>query len=223
MRFFVGGHKVPKFGSDVIWGSASHETLFRNRLSGYLEPRDTGEGSRWSNGNWPIALEAWHRKFSIIGNVLGTEGVHNGYEAADAASGELVGATSYNDSCQCCSCGMGVAPIFVLGFWNTWSATDPTNYDPLVAATLLRWGNFDFFTGETHWDAAEIPSDVAVPTDQTLPASLYLGSKPGWFGSAAWPPIGPDVDGLETPIPAELCFQANDLGGGGTFDPAACY
>jgi hypothetical protein len=28
-----------------------------------------------------------------------------------------------------------------------------------------------------------------------LPASFYYASKPDWFGSVAWPPIGPDVDG----------------------------
>ena len=217
------GNTVPKFVSDAIWGSASHQTLFRNRFSGYMEPRDAGGGSTWSNGNWPIALEAWHRDFNIIGNVLGQQGVQNGYQAADAASASLVGATQYNDTCQCCTCGMGVAPIYVLGYWNTWSASDPTNFDPLTATTLLRWGNFDYFTGQTHWDAQELPSGETVPSDQTLPASLYRGAKPAWFGSAAWPPIGPDVSGMVSKIPAELCYEANNLGSGGVFDPTACY
>jgi hypothetical protein len=216
------GNTVPKFVSDVIWGSASHQTLFRNRLSGYMEPRDSG-GTLWSNGNWPIALEAWHRDFNIIGNVLGQTGVQNGYEAADAASGSLVGATNYDDTCKCCSCGMGVAPIYVLGFWNTWSATNSDSYDPLVASTLLRWGNFDYFSGQTHWDPKEIPSGETAPSDQTLPASLYLSAKPGWFGSAPWPPIGPDVSGMANKLPAQACYETNNLGSGGAFDPSKCY
>lgn len=34
-----------------------------------------------------------------------------------------------------------------------------------------------------------------VPADHVLPNSLYLSSKPSWWGSVAWPPIGPDVTG----------------------------
>jgi hypothetical protein len=217
------GNTVPKFVSDVIWGSASHQTLFRNRLSGYMEPRDAG-GTLWSNGNWPLALEAWHRDFNVIGNVLGEAEVQNGYQSADVDGGALVGATGRSSTCACCSCGMGVAPIYVLGYWNTWSATQNTDkFDPLVASTLLRWGNFDYFTKNTHWDTAEIPTGETAPTDHALPASLYLTGKPTWFGTAPWPAIGPDVAGMVNKLPAQLCYEKNDLGGSGTFDPAKCY
>jgi hypothetical protein len=77
----------------------------------------------------------------------------------------------------------------------------PADFDPLVASsTLWRWGNFDYATNIPHWDPAEIPSGEAVPTTKTLPASLYLSGKPAWFGNAAWPPIGPDVAGMASPL-----------------------
>jgi hypothetical protein len=206
------GNTVPKFVSDVIWGSASHQTLFRNRFSGYMEPRDPGP---WSNGNWPLSFEAWHRDFNVIGNVLGEPDVQNGYQAATVADAALVGQTNR---------GKGVAPIYVLGYWNTWNAAGSTaQFDPLVASTLLRWGNFDYFTGTTKWDPKEIPTGETAPADQTVPASLYLANKPGWFGGAAWPPIGPDVASMASKLPAQLCYEKNNLGGGGAFDPTQCY
>jgi hypothetical protein len=49
-----------------------------------------------------------------------------------------------------------------------------------------------------HWD----PS-VAV---RKLPASLYLPSKPAFFGSLPWPPIGPDRTPMAGTIPARERF-----------------
>ena len=68
--------------------------------------------------------------------------------------------------------------------------------DPEVAATLLRHGNYDYVNKKTTWD----PKIAA----RTLPPSLYLDAKPAWFGETAWPPIGPDVEGLAQKIPAQL-------------------
>jgi len=72
--------------------------------------------------------------------------------------------------------------------------------DANVEATLLRHGNYDYVNNDTVWDPAI--------SSQTIPASLYLDSKPSWFGAVAWPPIGPDVSGLYDPIPAQLRFEA---------------
>ena len=224
MNLFEGNYGG-KLGFDYVWGSGSDETLFRNRLTGYLPPRTSTSGpGLWSNGNWPLFIEAWNRAFNVVGNVLGTDGVANGYQAADVDAGALVGATGYSTTCACCSCGMGVAPIYVLGYWDSWqAASQPGSFDSLVASTLWRWGNYDYYTKRTHWDPAEIPSGESVPTTQALPASLYRNSEPAWFGSAVWPPIGPDVPTLANPLPAQLCYQSESVGSGGTFDPSKCY
>jgi len=118
---------------------------------------------------------------------------------------------------------MGVGPIYVLGYWNSWSAgADADKFDPLVLGTLLRWGNYDYFSQTTHWDPQELPAGETAPADQTLPASLYLADKPSWFGSVAWPAIGPDVSGMSNKLPAQLCYESNNLGGG-AFDASRCY
>jgi chitodextrinase len=83
--------------------------------------------------------------------------------------------------------------------------------------------NYDYFTNSTKKcsDAGE-PGCQGGSGSVTLPASLYLSSKPSWFGSSQWPPIGPDVSGLTTLIPAKNCFD-NVIAKGGTFNASTCY
>jgi hypothetical protein len=62
-------------------------------------------------------------------------------------------------------------PMFILGYNpENWNAPP----DPKVLSTLLRGGNYDYATNKVHWE--DIPK-------QTLPNSLYLMSKPEFFGS----------------------------------------
>ena len=50
--------------------------------------------------------------------------------------------------------------------------------DPKVLSTLLRGGNYDYATNSVHWETV---------SPQTLPDSLYLTSKPAFFGNNPWP------------------------------------
>jgi hypothetical protein len=71
--------------------------------------------------------------------------------------------------------------------------------------------------------------------NQTLPATFYLSSKPGWWRSIPFPAIGPDVTGGTGPEgnsygnPAQECYfkvmGGSDGGAGGplTFDAEKCY
>lgn len=67
--------------------------------------------------------------------------------------------------------------------------TNPTGsmyeFDSGITNTLFLHGNFDFVSGSTQWKNG---------VSRTLPDSLYLASKPAWFGNLQWPPIGPDVN-----------------------------
>ncbi len=79
-----------------------------------------------------------------------------------------------------------------------WSFGHPG--DPEVKRTLLRHGNFDWVTGRVQWDPA-----IA---DHRLPHSLYLTSKPAFFGRLPWPPVGPDRRPMVSSIPARERFLA---------------
>ena len=77
-------------------------------------------------------------------------------------------------------------------------------FDPKVAETTIRHGNFDYASNEVVWDPS-LP--------QSLPPSLYLTSKPGFFGDHAWPWVTPEDPAHRTVVlPARERFDAMDLG-----------
>jgi hypothetical protein len=159
----------------------------------------------------PVKLYALNRYMNFVGNVLGKSGYHNRYEWNVAGPGEDTS-------------------IFALG-------ADTINIaaDPLVAQTLLRWGNYDTVTGTARFSATEVPSSLTafanpVPVNRNLPASLYLRNKPSWWGSVRWPAIGPDVNNGFGPgghvykNPAHLCYDSTpQVDGILSFNPANCY
>ena len=207
------GNIGPGIGCDVIHGNQLANTLFRN----YLLGSDPGR----IDATDAINLASYNRYHNIVGNVLGTPGYTTTYEAH---SGPGQSATVFN-----------------LGGGNSEGAVTIPD-DPMVATTLLRWGNFDVATNAVHFTASEVPSGItpygnAVPASQTLPPSFYLASKPVfWPASKPWPPIGPDVTGGNVTglaghvyaNPAKDCFVAmgGPTDGSGavlTFSAASCY
>ncbi|MBV9130357.1 MAG: hypothetical protein JO298_08210 [Verrucomicrobia bacterium] len=71
MNLFEGNYCEDKVLFDFIHGSGSHETVFRNRIMGW-QP---------NNGYDQQAIEIceYNRHCNIVGNILGTVGVHNIY------------------------------------------------------------------------------------------------------------------------------------------------
>jgi hypothetical protein len=163
---------------------------------------------------------------NVVGNVLGTAGYHNNYEW-NTSGGDC---PSVGPSGSCSD-----TAIYRLGG----SPNLPSLDDALVKFSLLRWGNYDTFTGSVQWAASEVPSSLSqyanpVPSTQTLPASLYLTAKPSWWpASTPWPAIGPDVSngnisgvgGHANMIPAHLCYNntAKDSSGILNFNANGCY
>src|SRR5206468_1751987 len=177
------GNVIDNYKDDGYFGSSSHNTLFRNRI------------------RYDLELKHFSNYYNIVGNVLGTAGFSNAYETTTV---------NYSNN-----------PIYALGYPNignhsytgTFAPTTPPNYsangpnltdpenqtlDLNVAATIIRHGNFDYFTNATVWDPT-IP-------DHTIPDSLYLSEKPSWWGPLPWPPIGPDLTPMVSQIPAEYRF-----------------
>ena len=110
-----------------------------------------------------IGAKSWYWNF--IGNVLGTPGEETTYQ---------INGGSFNNT-------NGPKAVYHLGY-N--SGPNGGTWDQGVANTLLRHANWDSATNGVVWNGSD---------DRVLPASMYLTSKPGWWGSAAWPIIGPDV------------------------------
>jgi hypothetical protein len=212
------GNVGEMFGSDGYFGGSSHATVFRNHLSGYN--RNSGTSDE------PVRLNRLTYYYNIIGNVLGS--------SAWAAA-------KYSQNTDGCTGGSG---IYRLGYPNIGNCglTDVTGNsvpggmaypDAKVTSTLLRWGNYDYANKSARWVTGELPAGVAVPGDQSLPASYHYTSRPSWFpAGVAWPPIGPEVTGGTSfgdssghvhKIPALVCWESRNLAGGGAFNAAACY
>jgi hypothetical protein len=115
---------------------------------------------------------------SFVGNVMGTEGRMGGWIYEDPG-------TPWGDA----------PSIWRLGY-------DPIHWeqspDPMVRSTVLREGNFDYVTNQVRWDSAA----------QAIPPSLYLTSKPAFFGSLTWPWVDPTGATKLYTLPAKARFDA---------------
>jgi hypothetical protein len=177
------GNIGSRFQNDGYHGSCSHQTVFRNSLNG-LHSSATLERQL-------VDLSRGSYYHIVVGNILGDS----------SWNPDAYAATTYADHT--------LGYIYVLGWgspdsadptydvgWENWTASLP---DANVAATILRHGNFDYFNDVTVWDTGI--------TDRAIPSSLFYSSKPAFFGSLAWPPIGPDVSPMVSNIPARHRWQ----------------
>jgi hypothetical protein len=161
------------------------------------------------NSNTQIfQINSYGRYVNIIGNVLGRSGYYTTYNGSSGTS------------------------IYDLGR----SPGSPVPADAKVSSTMFRWGNYDTVNNSNRFLASEVPTGdprypVNVPATQTLPTSLYTNTKPAWFGTVAWPPIGPDVTGgtvsgyggRANKIPARVCRERLANANGSDFNAATCY
>ena len=130
---------------------------------------------------YAMILQSNCTHFNVLGNVMGFPGMEGIYEVENqTASGST-------------------AAIYKLGY-TTFGDNNPEGNDPEVKETLLRHGNFNYIDNATRWDP-----DIS---NHELPPSLYLDSKPAFFGTTPWPPVGPDVSGYTQKIPAQNRFEA---------------
>ncbi len=157
------GNEAFNYDSDNTHGSAIAMTVFRNHLVG----RRAGYGGSGNRRAAGLMFGSWWHTF--VGNVLGEDGRMEGWSYDDPGDG-IGGSTSnaWQDG----------GAIWRLGY-------DPGHWDqiadPKVRQTAVRDGNFDFVTGRVHWDR----------TPRDLPDSLYLTSKPAFFGDRPWPWVNP--------------------------------
>ena len=211
------GNIADQFGTDGYYGGAGYGTALRNYFTGY----NPNVGQKHGDA---VALRRLAYYYNIVGNVLGST---------------LQAPTAYT-GCQLYS---DIGSIYStpglpnIGNCDTSSGTPdsftPTGGypDPKVAATLLRWGNYDYINKATRFVASEIPTGVPVPPDQVIPNSYYYSGRPAWWKAGIpWPPIGPDVTGGNgdtsghvNKIPAQVCWETSNLVGGGSFNAANCY
>jgi len=175
------GNQSFNFDGDNTWGNAVYITVFRNHFTG--RRRSVAPLSFTDTGNLrAIGLMEGHKWYSFVGNVLGTAN-QNPFPATRFV---LDAPFPWTDD-----------PI---GMWRlgynpeNWSAPPDSN----VTGTVIREGNFDYVTGTVRW----------VNGPQQLPASLYLSSKPAFFGNNPWPWVDAAGTVKVATLPARARFDA---------------
>jgi hypothetical protein len=128
-------------------------------------------------------IDLWQgaRYHNVVGNVLGTVGQENIYE-------ETSGSPNNGKS------------VYAFGEQSSFGLR---GNDSNVAATVLRHGNWDSVNNSVLWDATIL--------DHQIPTSYYLTSKPSFFGSCTWPPIGSDLMPMDGTIPAKVRYEGGSL------------
>jgi parallel beta-helix repeat protein len=185
------GNVMVCFASDFTWGSNSHNTFFRNVFLGKYPTYE------WVTGTAQTAafnMGSINNFMNLVGNVLGTSGFHNVYE---------VNAPSDIPTSK---------PIYINGMFN----------DTRPRQTVLRHANYDYYSNSVKFcDDTGEPGCQGGDASHTLPNSLYLASKPSFFGSCSWPAIGSDLSPLVKMLPAKARYEGSSICGGSDSAPQA--
>jgi hypothetical protein len=167
--------------SDYTHGNAIYLTFFRNYLTGqrgHFIDRGGVRAIGLAYGSW------WD---SFVGNVMGRPGQMARWDYDDPSMKTNTAVWGRG----------GIGNIWMLGY-------DPERWgmgpDPKTLSTVIRGGNFDYLTNQVVWTSSL--------QAQTLPASLYLSAKPGFFGNYQWPWVEPISSTRLYTLPAKARFDA---------------
>jgi hypothetical protein len=174
------GNQAFNFDGESTWGNSVYITVLRNHFTGR---RRSIPPLQLTDEGFPraVSLHHGHWWYSFIGNVLGYDGMH------PSPYPEYVYEAQYPWN-------QDAVAMWALGVGFDWGPADPK-----VISTLIRHGNFDYFTNSVKWDAAI--------SDHDLPNSLYLAQKPAFFGDLTWPWVQPDGATKLFSLPARLLFD----------------
>jgi hypothetical protein len=175
------GNFVAKMGAAETHGNAGEQTFFRNYSKG-----DRLHPMTDNAGVAAVMLNRYMRRMNFLGNVLSTRagGI---YAPTFDGSGNM----PWDEVNQ-----PKIWSIGLDGFDGNWQGPR----DPVVEQELLRVGNYDY-----------VRNQIDTQPSEALPNSLYLTSKPAFFGAASWPWVNPlgtsDAERLGT-LPAHARFVA---------------
>jgi hypothetical protein len=201
------GNYSHNYKGDSFWGNSIYITVFRNHLSGIRAahpPLDTYKYNVYPymdlQGRTAVDVQAHSDYTNFVGNVLGFQGQSlltyrkSGYSyAQNAWTYERLDRFPRDGEVMMWSIGSQQA-----GGW-TWV---PTTYQ-----TQLREGNWDWVTGSQKWHGIGGEGSGA---PQAIPDSLYLTTKPAFFGSNPWPSVDPS-NGSTGILPARACLQQEKM------------
>jgi hypothetical protein len=233
------GNVFPEIAEDPIWGSSSQTTAYRNWVAGtnrICSPM-SGRGPvkcSGADGHYGFqAARAMNISYlstlnNFVGNVVGSAQMQsltrNNRLLAQRAQVEYPAIRSYDNAAYGWSFGYGSTSDDGTGT-GCGGGIPPCHLAQTSASDFFH-GNFNTVDGAIAW---------APGVSHALPASLYLSSKPAWWGRLPFPATGPEVargsgpKGHSYGNPAQACYVnvmgGSDGGAGGPlpFNASACY
>ena len=180
------GNYAENFDSDYTHGNAIYLTVFRNVFTGQRRDFTDAQNIRAVG----LAYGSWWDSF--IGNILGRSGQMSGWSYTNHA----MSCDASGNNCTGNNGAWSDKGIWRLGY-------DPERWtmypDPKVLSTVIRDGNYDFLTNSQRWH--NTPGGFAIPN------SMYLTSKPAFFGNNPWPWVNPATGAIYT-LPAKARYDA---------------
>ena len=226
----IEGNVGAQFYPDSVWGSSSHNTAFRNWMTGttMICTPSSGRGAvncTGSNGHWgfqaarAMQIASLSTSFNFVGNVAGSAALaalknSSGGAIPQVASLQWPASRDYET-------GYG----WTFGYSNLSDSGSNSIDSTKPFSTSFLHGNYNNNDGSVVW---------ASGVTHTLPASFFRNTKPSYWRSSNWPAIGPDATGGSGPgghaypIPAQACYTqiGGSEGGAGSplaFDANTCY
>jgi hypothetical protein len=191
------GNQAFNIDSDSRWGGASYIAFFRNHATGRRRSLVSGVNLTDTNARHG-GLTYGHWWYSFVGNVLGTQSEYQApVYAYRAQQYEAIG-TGANG---------GTYASWRIGYNgdSVGPKNGTTQPEIQTCATVLRNGNWDWYTQSQRWHG--IGGPVGAGTPVTLPPSLYLANKPAFMGANPWPWVDP-TNGATYVLPARARFDA---------------
>ncbi len=190
----VEGCYSHRFDGDTYWGNVVDQTVFRcwlSALRGAHPPLDTyvdGSGHPYVDGNIRagVSIGGFANRTNVAGCVLG----YNGQTLIVNVPG-LVNQTFFQYEELDALTGGQVM------MWYIGSYQGPANLLTMVPNTYqtqLRQGNWDWVSASQKWHGIGGSDEYGgnpSPPYPAMPNSLYLKSKPAFFGSNPWPWVNP--------------------------------
>lgn len=168
------GNIINAFMCDGYHGSASHDTAFRNWLTGI------GTGAATNELGYAYVLKRFTRQYNCVGNIIGADSPYTMTYNLVSLGDPNIGNTNFT----------GFGPPWVSWGGGPYTPGDSVfqEKDTNVLQTATFRVNYYYYTDT-------IPAGEALGGD-TFPSSLYLDSNPGWFYELTYPPFNPQSVGV---------------------------
>jgi hypothetical protein len=219
------GNYSSNFKGDTYWGNSIYITVFRNWLSALRAAHPPLNTYDYISGNCnylygdytgriAVDVQAYSYNQNFVGNVLGMQNqqlLSNPYQSQSCYNGVEGGFTEQVLTSADNNTASNIDAVIMWNFGDYQASVNTScqcwSWIDTTIDTQLRNGNFDWVTKAQHWYGIGGTTDGAV-APMTIPNSLYLTSKPAFFGPNPWPWVDPST-GTTYDLPAKYCFEHN--------------